>query len=151
MCSRLRRKRKKMAEYNFITIHTLVDISHGHMPRLGEHYKSDNTNVSRLIEFILLHSPPFLTRIEETVVNFDKKKNCYYYDMHNLHMKGLFKVYTIKFAVRQIDVNYFESSINGMPVIVPTLVSMGILRRFITSGSNKNTTIQRDITPSINI
>lgn len=142
----LQRKRRKMANYNFISIHTLVDISDGHMPRFGESYNSDNTNVSRLIEFILLHSPPFLTRIEATVVNFNKKKNCFYYGMQCLYMKGTFTVYTIKFAVNQFDVLYFDNTINGMPVIVPTVTSLGTLRKFITTGPNTNTTVQGDIT-----
>lgn len=131
-----------MNSYNFMTIHTLVDISGGVIPSLGELYFGENTNVSRLIDIIMMFSPPFLTRVDSEVVNFNKAKNCNFYRMKHLRGTGEHTIHTIKFAVSGIDVQMFADAINGMPVIVPTRTSAGIQRKFITEDTVlKNTTI----------
>ena len=127
-----------------MTIHTLIDISDGAVPSLGEQYISNqSTNVSRLIDIIMMYSPPFLTRVDSQVVNFDRAKNRNYYKMK--HLTGSHTVYTIKFAVANISMEHLASTIHGMPVIVPTLTSVGKLKRFVTvDGPSKNTTIHED-------
>ncbi len=134
-----------MNNYNFMTIHTLVDISKGNIPQMGEPYVGCFTNISRLIDFILCHSPPFLTRVEKELVNFDKAKNCNYYKMPNLRGTGTYTVYTFKFAVTDMNVDLFSSCINRMPLITPTNVTGRVLRQYITEdGPDKNTTVVGD-------
>lgn len=125
-------------DYQFFTIHTLIDIGDGKTALLDDDGSITPTaNLSRIVDTILRFAYPFMTTVSSCVVDLSKDKNKSYYRLSSEHNDNL-EIFTFKFAVKSENILHeLVSSLDNVPVVIS---NHGFVK-FQTSGTDKNTTI----------
>ena len=125
-------------EYQFITIHTLIDIGDGCTPLFDSDGNLTCTaNLSRIVDTVMRYSHPKMSTVCSFNVDLSKQKNKLYYSLGS--WEGFHTVYTYKFAIETENLigKELKEDLNNVPV----RVLKNSLSRFITTGTNKNTSI----------
>lgn len=133
-----------MTNYTFVSIHTLVNLGDGHTSLINDDGGITTTaNLARLVDNVMCFSYPIVTRVESQLVDLSTTKNKAYYKLP--HWDGVYRVYTFKFTVCDINADALRKRLDNIPLVIPTYVhqeSAAVrLTRFITAGTNRNTTI----------
>lgn len=125
-----------MTPYTFYTIYTVIDIGDGKTIDESEILNSSK-NLSRLLESIMSYSYPMMVSLTITDVDLSKHNNSNYYSLPRKW--GECKISTFKFAL-PIDINI---SIDGVPLVVPTIVNGIRISKFKISSSERNISITK--------
>lgn len=126
-----------MKSYTFYTISTVVDIGDGHTKPIENEKMTSTVNLNRLLEQIMVHSYPMMVSVSETLVDLKKYTNSSYY---NLPAKwGECIVRTFKFALEH-DV---DIKIDGIPLVLPTIVNGIRINKFVSTGTERNISISK--------
>lgn len=126
-----------MNSYTFYTINTVIDIGDGSTPPIINETFTGAMNLSRLLESIMVYDHPMMVSVVRNVVDLSKNNNSTFY---NLPSKwGECVVSTFKFTL-PMDVNI---SINGIPLVLPTVVNNSRLTKFNMVTSERNISISK--------
>lgn len=122
-----------MKSYTFYTVTTVVDIGDGSTkPIISDNKFTGTMNLCRLVETIMVHSYPMMVSVVHCVVDLSKNNNHSYYGLPECW--GECTVSTFKFALpMDIDIN-----VDGIPLVLPTIVNGVRITKFSTESSTKN-------------
>lgn len=126
-----------MKPYTFYTINTVVDIGDGSTPTIIDSKFTGAMNLSRLLEAIMVHDYPMMVSVVRNEVDLTKGNNSEFYSLPSVWGKCI--VSTFKFAL-PIDVNL---RLNGIPLVLPTVVNNDRITKFITTNCTRNISISK--------
>lgn len=126
-----------MKPYTFYTIHTVVDIGDGSTPPITDGKFTGAMNLSRLIETVMVFDYPMMVSIVKTDVDLTSGNNSDFYGLPSSW--GNCTVSTFKFAI-PMDVNL---NINGVPLVLPTIVNNIRITKFNAVNSSRNISISK--------
>lgn len=124
-----------MKPYTFYTINTVVDIGDGSTPMINDGKFTGAMNLSRLVETITIHDYPMMVSIVKNEVDLSKDSNSDFYNLPAFW--GKCTVSTFKFALT----NDVTLKINGVPLVLPTVVNNSRITKFLTMNSTRNISI----------
>lgn len=126
-----------MKPYTFYTIHTIVDIGDGSTPTIIDGKFTGAMNLSRIVESVMEYDYPMMVSIVKDEVDLSKGNNSDFYALPASWGKCI--ISTFKFAL-PVDVNI---NINGIPLVLPTVVNKTRLTRFNLVSSTRNISISK--------
>jgi hypothetical protein len=126
-----------MKPYTFYTINTVVDIGDGSTQSIIDNKFTGAMNLTRIVDAIMMYDYPMMVSIVKTEVDLTKGNNGEFYNLPTTWGKCI--VSTFKFAI-PMDVII---KIDGIPLVVPTLVNDTRITRFNSTLSNRNISISK--------
>lgn len=126
-----------MKPYTFYTIHTIVDIGDGSTPAIIDGKFTGAMNLSRIVESVMEYDYPMMVSITKDEVDLAKGNNSDFYALPPSW--GKCTVSTFKFAL-PVDVHI---NVNGIPLVLPTIVNKTRLTRFNMVSSTRNISISK--------
>lgn len=126
-----------MKPYTFYTINTVVDIGDGSTPTIIDSKFTGAMNLSRLLECVMEYDYPMMVSVVKTEVNLSDENNSSFYNLPSTWGKCI--VSTFKFAI-PMDV---ELRINGIPLVLPTVVNNNRITKFAITGKESNISISK--------
>lgn len=126
-----------MRPYTFYTIHTVVDIGDGSTPAIINDKFTGAMNLSRIVEAVMMYDYPMMVSVVRTEVDLSKNNNSDFYDLPSSWGKCI--ISTFKFAI-PMDVMI---QVNGIPLVLPTVVNGTRITKFNAVNSNRNISISK--------
>lgn len=126
-----------MKPYTFYTINTVVDIGDGNTPPIIDDKFTGAMNLARIIEVVMMYDYPMMVSVVKTEVDLSKNNNSEYYNLPSSWGKCI--ISTFKFAI-PMDV---VLKINGVPLVLPTIVNGARITKFNSVNSNRNISISK--------
>ncbi len=126
-----------MISYTFYTVNTVIDIGDGKTPPIVNNEFTGAMNLSRLVECVMLFDRPMMVSVVSTDVDLSKNNNSAFYNLPSIW--GECTVSTFKFAL-PMDV---ELQLNGIPLVLPTIVNGIRLTKFNSVTSERNISITK--------
>lgn len=126
-----------MISYTFYTINTVIDIGDGKTPPIVNDEFTGAMNLSRLVECVMIYDRPMMVSVVNSVVDLTKNNNSTFYNLPSSW--GECTVSTFKFAL-PMDI---ELKVNGIPLVIPTIVNGKRLTKFNSVTSERNISITK--------
>lgn len=126
-----------MKPYTFYTIHTVVDIGDGSTPAILDDKFTGAMNLSRIVEAVMVYDYPMMVSVVKNEVDLTKNNNSDFYDLPTSW--GKCTISTFKFAI-PMDVMI---QVNGIPLVLPTVVNGTRITKFNSVFSNRNISISK--------
>lgn len=126
-----------MKPYTFYTIHTVIDIGDGSTPAIIDGKFTGAMNLSRIVDSVMEYDYPMMVSVNKDVVDLSSGNNSDFYSLPPSW--GKCTVSTFKFA---LPVNV-HINLNGIPLVLPTVVNNTRLTRFNMASSTRNISISK--------
>lgn len=126
-----------MKPYTFYTINTVVDIGDGSTPTISDGKFTGAMNLSRIVESVMEYDYPMMVSVIKAEVDLSKGNSSEFYALPPSWGKCI--VSTFKFA---LPVNV-HINLNGIPLVLPTMVNKTRVTRFNMVTSTRNISISK--------